>query len=328
MQKEKAGGMTRQTPTALTAKLQEHFGEVTGRALAELPGRWKVDQPLHPYTSFRIGGVADALFIPASVESLQALLRIALRSGIPLFPLGNGSNLLVKDKGIRGIVILLGQAFRLLQVETGGEEAIWRVGAGVRLARLVHQAREAGLTGLEFAVGIPASVGGALKMNAGTPHGTFGDVVLSATVLESNGEKRKLTLPEMGLAYRTSSLPAGCIVIEVQLRLRRGDRHLIYQQIAALDQRRRETQPLAFPSAGCIFRNPFPWRAGQLIDGAGLKGFRIGDAQVSTQHANFIVNLGQATAREVLALIDHIKNEVYRRYRLTLEEEVQIVGEE
>lgn len=313
------------------SKLQEKFGHSTGKALGELEGVWQLDQPLARYTSLQVGGIAEALFSPVTVEALQELLRITLQADIPLFYLGKGTNLIIKDKGIRGIVVVLGREFQGIQQQeddiSDPGQVVVRAGGGVRLSRLVSFTREVGLTGLEFAVGIPGSVGGAVKMNAGTGLGTFGDLLLTATILDRGGEQRVLNKEELAFSYRTSHLPAGSVVIEARLALQRGEKHHITRQIALLEQRRRDTQPLTLPNAGCIFRNPLPCHAGQLIDEVGLKGIRIGDAQVSEKHANFIVNLGQATAKEVLQLIEQIKEVVYRQVHIELEEEVQIVGE-
>ena len=291
-------------------------------------GRVRFDEPMRLHTSFRIGGPAEAWVEPQDVEELKALLALADAAQMPVTPIGGGANLLVKDSGIPGLVISLqAPAFRRLDVE--GTRVT--VGAGVGLDRVVAATRDAGLGGCEFLAGIPGKVGGAVRMNAGTRDGqggfrAMGDVVTEVTTLRRDGTTAVRPAKEIGFQYRQSALN-GDLVLEAGLALTPRPPEEIAQRVAALMAHKRATQDLSAPSAGCVFKNPGGGRpaAGRLIDQAGLKGMRVGDAAVSPRHANFIVNLGAAKASDVLALIAAVQYKVLQEHGAFLELEVQVM---
>lgn len=281
------------------------------------------DEPMAAHTTFRIGGPADWMFFPESEGQVVAAMDAARALGVPVLVLGNGSNLIVRDGGIRGLVIVLGE--RMSAVRVDGE--IVSAQAGAPLGRVAAAAQAAGLTGLEFASGIPGTLGGGCAMNAGAYGGQLSDALLDARVL-LDGAVRTLTRGEMEMGYRTTlPLRRGGVVLEARFALARGDRDAILARMRELNARRREKQPLNFPSAGSVFKRPEGHFAGALIEQAGLKGAAIGGAQVSPRHAGFIVNTGGATAADVLALIAHVQREVLRASGVRLETEVRVVGE-
>lgn len=292
----------------------------------------RFDASLARYTSFRIGGPADVLVRTENLEVLQHIQALTVRHGIPLFILGGGSNLLIRDGGIRGIVIIMRGDFRLYRVELGDPsatlvQATVHAGVGCVLSRLaLHFARE-GWSGLEFAYGIPGTLGGAMVMNAGTYLGELSQVLVAARMLLPAGQVCELPSHALGLRYRGSSYPAGAILLQATLRLQQGERDAIAAAMYASYQRRQQTQPLWLPNAGSIFKNPPGVAAARLIDALGLKGMRIGGAMVSPVHANFLVNVDRATAADVEALIALIQERVQRAYGITLEPEIRIVGE-
>ena len=287
------------------------------------PDRVLENAPMSRYTTFRVGGLADVLFLPASVEELQQALAAAKAQGIPVCLIGNGSNLIVRDGGIRGLVIALGEPFSELRVE--GLQ-IWAQ-AGARLSAVAAAAQRAGLTGLEFASGIPGTLGGGCAMNAGAYGGELKDVLLWADVL-LDGELRRLSRDEMEMGYRsTMPLRRGAIVVSACFELRRDDPEAIQERMRDLANRRREKQPLNLPSAGSTFKRPEGHFAGALIEQCKLKGCRIGGAQVSEKHAGFIVNVGEATAADILNLIEHVQRVVQAQTGVHLETEVRVLGE-
>lgn len=301
--------------------------------LRDVPGRKDFARPLAPFTSLRIGGPADALVRIETVEALRRVQGIAEAHAIPLFILGGGSNLLIRDGGIRGIVVLLRGTFRACRVEpcpdtTPPVQALAHVGVAYPLSRLaLHLARQ-GWSGLEFAYGIPGTLGGAMVMNAGTHLGDMSHVVVAAQILLSHGQVQELPASSLGLRYRGSSYPPGSVLLGATLRLRRGERQQIEAIMYESYARRQRTQPLSQPNAGSIFKNPPGTAAGRLIEALGLKGSRIGGAMISPVHANFIVNVGRATAADVEALMAQVQARVQAAYGITLEPEVHIVGEE
>lgn len=295
------------------------------RLIAMFPHVMLRQEPMSRHTSFGIGGPADALCVPRDLAELKAVLRAAGDGRVPITIMGHGSNLLVRDGGIRGLVIKISGT--LDQVAVRGDNII--AGAGVHLSALARQAAEAGLMGLEFAAGIPGNLGGALYMNAGAYDGEMKDVVNSMRVLAEDGTERMLTLDELAFGYRQSVLQGHrLIALEATLQLRPGPREAIFAKIEELNRRRREKQPLAIPSAGSVFKRPPGNFAGTLIEQAKLKGCRIGGAEVSTLHAGFIVNVGAATARDVVALISHVQGVVQVKSGVLLEPEIHIIGEE
>ncbi len=297
-----------------------------------LRGEIKLNEPLAAHTTFRIGGPADAMVFPADREDLEALLREVRAGKIDYTVIGGGSNLLVRDGGIRGVVISLRHLETISIVHEyraiGGSYAVIVAEAGAALARLLNFAVEKGLTGMEFSAGIPGTVGGALCMNAGTAQGEIGDVVDSVTLLSADGELLQRKRDEMAFGYRSASVPTGHVVLAAKMILRHGDGDRIRSQVKEIMHQRSERQPLGLPSAGSVFKNPLDDAAGKLIESTGLKGFTVGRAQVSEKHANFIVNLGGATAADVLKLLEIVKERVLEVRGVRLETEIKIIGED
>jgi UDP-N-acetylmuramate dehydrogenase len=287
------------------------------------------------YTSLRVGGPADLLLFPADVDEVRAIVAWASAQEVPLTWLGNGSNLIVRAGGIRGLVVSLHDALSYVSAPASSQEQEGqpgdpvrvRVGAGVSLPRVLHLVIRDGLQGLLFAVGIPGTLGGAVVMNAGTEVGAIWDVVEWVRLLLSTGEMVDVRPEEVVVGYRFAALPEHSVVLGATLRAERANPLEVREEVRQLYRCRRERQPLSYPNAGSIFKNPPGERAGHLIDQLGLKGYRIGDAQVSDKHANFIVNCGQASVMDVLRLIDYVKCQVLVRTGILLEEEVRIVGE-
>ena len=299
-------------------------------------GDLRFEVPMSQHTSLRVGGPAEALVKPRGKNELIRLVRWAVKQGIDYLPLGAGSNILVRDTGIRGLVIVLdGCLTSIVADEPASAAPHLAAGAGVKLAALCSFTIKKGLKGFNFALGIPGTVGGGIRVNAGTQAGCMGDVVESLNVLMPEGSLRSLEKGELAFSYRNLDWPdlaafaagGGPIILEAVFSLQAGNTNELKKEAARIMQQRTKSQPWTTANAGCIFKNPAEERsAGQLIDMAGLKGKRIGDAEVSPVHANFIVNLGQATANDVLALIDLVRSTVFQRHQIQLETEVRIVG--
>ena len=299
--------------------------ETVSRIKSEIKGQVKFDEPMSLHTSFHIGGPADVLVVPANREDLRKVLCIAQEEKLPLTVIGNGSNLLVRDKGIRGIVLKLGNALK--NWEQDGNMFIFD--SGVSLAQCCRIIGDAGYTGMEFAVGIPGSLGGAVYMNAGAYDGEMKDAVVSVEVMTRAGEIKTLGREELQFAYRHSALQASdVIVLEVKLHVRAGDKAAIQAKMDDFSQRRVSKQPLDMPSAGSTFKRPEGRFVGQMVEESGLKGFRIGGAEISVKHAGFIVNADHATAKDVLQLIEHIEKIILEKYNVSLVPEVLVLGEE
>jgi UDP-N-acetylmuramate dehydrogenase len=265
-------------------------------------------------------------------QDLAALLLEIRDQRIPFAVLGGGTNLLVRDGGFRGVAISLK---KMSAIETtreyrslGGSFAVITADAGAMLARLLSFSVERGLTGLEFATGIPGTVGGAVCMNAGTAQGEMGDIIDTVTMVSPSGELILRHREEMGFGYRTANVPADHVVLEVKVLLRYGDAAKIKARVKQIMAGRKERQPWGLPNAGSVFKNPLDESAGKLIEAAGLKGLTVGGAQVSEKHANFIVNRGNATAADVLRLMELIKEKVLEMRRVRLEPEIKIIGED
>jgi UDP-N-acetylmuramate dehydrogenase len=295
----------------------------------------KFDEPMRNYTSFRIGGDADLLIFPEGIDDLKDIFYICRNKKIKLFVLGFGTNLLIKDGGIRGVVINLRKGFRDIrdiefksEIQNPKSEIRVVAAAGAGLQTLVSFALKNELSGMEFAVGIPGSVGGAVFMNAGARDGEIKDVVKSVKILTDDGEVKVLRREDIGFSYRHSDFPGGSAVLEADIVLKKGNRKDIKKKMELLIADRKSKQPLSSYSAGSIFKNP-PGEvsAGRLIESAGLKGFSIGAAVVSEKHANFIINKGNASAADVLKLIEIIKERVFANTGISLEEEIKILGE-
>ena len=297
----------------------------------------RFDEPMAPYTSFRIGGPADALVLPESESQLKEILRWARQGRIPYLVIGGGTNLLIRDGGIRGLVIHLGRLGTEISWEVEAEQVHLQAGAAVPTRRLCRIALRQGWQGLNFALGIPGTLGGGISMNAGTAGGTMVDVLEAITAMTADGKIIRLARESMRAQYRCLRLLdevdgggiGRAILLNGELNLSTGDRQLIREEACTLMRQRVRRQPEWHRSAGCFFKNPSAdASAGFLIDKAGLKGLRIGDAQVSRQHANFIVNLGGARAADVLALASRIQDRVQSLTGISLVPEVRVVGEE
>lgn len=294
---------------------------------ALLGGRVRFDVPLSRYTSFRIGGPADAFVEPETVAELQTLVSLLRYEAVPYCVLGGGTNILVSDKGVRGVVIRLGAGFNYTHWGAEGERVCVRVGAARPLGRFVRDAVARGYGGVEFAEGIPGSVGGGLLMNAGAFGGELGRVVERIVGVSPGGECWGLSREELGFAYRRTTLPGGVIVTEVHFSLWPAPQAHLRMVMEQAQRRRRQTQPWGYPNAGSIFKNPPGAYAGRLIEAAGLKGMTVGRARVSETHANFIVNIGGATASEVRQLTEQVQQVVWERMHVWLEPEIRFVGE-
>jgi UDP-N-acetylmuramate dehydrogenase len=276
------------------------------------------------HTTFRVGGPAD-IFLTPSAEELPTVLSVCREEQMPVTVIGNGSNLLVGDQGIRGVVICIGFGMRGIRVD--GEKIFLE--AGVTLAAAAQQAAKAGLTGLEFASGIPGTFGGAVVMNAGAYGGEMKDVIVSVRVISEDGEILTLSKEELDLSYRHSVIPErGYLVIDGELLLtREKNPDQITERMEELKKKRIEKQPLEYPSAGSTFKRPEGYFAGKLIMDAGLRGFSVGGAAVSEKHCGFVINKGNATAADICALMDEVTRIVKEKYAVTLEPEVKKVGE-
>ncbi|KJS01371.1 MAG: UDP-N-acetylenolpyruvoylglucosamine reductase [Peptococcaceae bacterium BRH_c4a] len=280
-------------------------------------------EPMSLHTSWRIGGPAEVFAEPRGVEGLKVILKYACRLGIPVTVIGAGTNILVKDGGIKGIVIQVGSG--LSDIKIDGQ--LITAGGGLRLSRLVSAVRDAGIGGFEFIAGIPGTVGGAVVMNAGAYGSSVSDLVSRVTCIDFTGEELHLENGQMEWGYRKSALQGkNLIAVEAVFVGSPRDRDLIAADMEKYISSRKAKQPLEYPNSGSVFKNPPGNYAGKLIDEAGCRGMRVGDAQVSVKHTNFIVNLGKATAGEVLDLIAAVKSRVLERSGINLELEVKVLG--
>ncbi|WP_067931572.1 UDP-N-acetylmuramate dehydrogenase [Alicyclobacillus kakegawensis] len=282
------------------------------------------DAPLADHTTWRIGGPADVLVTPESIEEVRGALIVATEAGLPWTVIGRGSNLLVLDGGVRGLVLKMGG--RMAQLNVVGNRVVAQ--AGRSFVSLAHVAIRHSLSGLEFATGIPGTVGGAVMMDAGAHGGEVRDVLEWADVMTPDGELRRLSNADLHFDYRYSILkdhPG--VVVGACFRLRPGHEEKLRATVREWSLRRARTQPLSMPNCGSVFRNPPGTHAARLIEAAGLKGLRCGDAQISDKHANFIVNLGRASAADVLELMRHAQDTVRAKYGITLETEVRVIGD-
>ncbi|MHB9057787.1 MAG: UDP-N-acetylmuramate dehydrogenase [Bacillota bacterium] len=283
-----------------------------------------VDAPMSEHTSFHIGGPADLLAAPADEEALRRMLIWAREAAVPLTVIGRGTNLLVRDRGVRGLVVRVGPGLDGTEVS----DSVISAGAGLPLAELSRLAAARGLAGLAWACGIPGSLGGALVMNAGAYKGEMKDVVRRVEVMRPDGTRAWLSAADLDFAYRRSALQgADLVALRGELGLKPGDRSAIAAEMADNDRRRAESQPLELPSAGSVFRRPPGHYVGPTITAAGLRGARVGGAQVSEKHAGFIVNRDGATADDVLELIERIRTEVRAKFKVDLVSEIKVIGE-
>ena len=292
----------------------------------ELLGKDKVlfEEPMSSHTTFRIGGPAEVFLMPESYEQIRSALALCREEGLPYFVLGNGSNLLVSDSGYRGVIIQMDR--NMGDIELKGTEI--RACAGALLSSVAAAARKASLTGFEFAGGIPGTLGGAVVMNAGAYGGEMKDVLREVTVMTKEGDIRVIPSDRLELGYRTSIIKkAGYLVLEAVISLEKGDPQAIQEKTKELASKRTEKQALDYPSAASTFKRPEGYFAGKLIMDSGLRGFRVGGAQVSEKHCGFVINTGGATAKDVKELMDHVIRTVKEKYNITLEPEVKFLGE-
>ncbi|QQR81493.1 MAG: UDP-N-acetylmuramate dehydrogenase [Deltaproteobacteria bacterium] len=306
--------------------------DIVKQKLSSLCSAIFFDEPMSKYTSIRVGGPADVLIYPKTIEEVQQLVALAKSQRLPITLLGAGSNLLVQDKGIRGLVLNLSQGFNQVRVESETKDlADVYVGAGVGLPRLVDFCAEKGLAGAEVLSGIPGNVGGALIMNAGTKDGDISEVLKSVTFIDKEGRLLTKQKEYFSYKYRESHFPKNSIVLSAVVQLKPLSTEMISGKIQKYKAYRLETQPLNIPSLGSVFQNPEGHKkifAGKLIEDAGLKNVRVGGARISAKHANWIVNEGGATAKDILVLIGLVKDKVKEKFSVKLETEVKIVGEE
>jgi len=286
--------------------------------------RLLIDEPMSGHTTFRIGGPADYLVLPAAVDEVVTVLNLARQFTVPVTVLGNGSNVLVLDKGIRGLVLKFGKD--MAYIRHVGTTVI--AGAGALLRDVSRYAAEQGLSGLEFAIGIPGSIGGAVFMNAGAYDGEMSNIVIAATAVCSDGSVKRFAKEEIDFSYRHSIFHTNnCTICEVELAFQNGEHTMIRSKMGDFTTKRETKQPLEMPSAGSTFKRPPGQFAGTLIEQTGLKGLTIGGAQVSPKHAGFIINAGGATANDVLALIKEVQRCVYEKHGVMLQPEVRTIGE-
>ena len=286
--------------------------------------RVRTDEPMKNHTTFRVGGPADFFVTPETSEEVRAVIDMCRSEEIDCHIIGNGSNLLVSDRGVRGVVVQIAKAMN--KIESNGEQI--RAQAGALLSEVAAHALKDGLAGFEFAAGIPGTLGGACVMNAGAYGGEMKDVLYEVTVLTPQGEFLVLKEDELELGYRTSVIARkGYIVLEAVIRLKKGDEEEIRRQMEDLRDRRISKQPLEYPSAGSTFKRPEGYFAGKLIQDAGLRGYTFGGAQVSEKHCGFVINRGAATAAEVAELMRRVADKVEEQFKVRLEPEVKRLGD-
>lgn len=300
--------------------------EIERRLSEVVRGRIAVNEPVAAYTTLRVGGPADVMVFPESVEELRGVLRIVRAARVPLFVLGGGSDLIVRDGGFRGVCIRLGRSFRGSRpVGDGRIEAL----SGETYAALLRTARSASLSGFEFLATVPGTVGGGVVTNVGAYNRSFGELIERIDLVDPEGGDISIPKEEIRARYRRIEIPTGAVVTNVLFRLEPRSREEIEETVKRYAAYRRKTQPLRDRSAGCIFKNPDSGpQAGLMIDRAGLKGLAVGGAEISGRHANFLVNRGGATAEEVLELIQKVRHRIHEKYGVHLEMEVRVVGEE
>lgn len=284
----------------------------------------KVDAKMSEHINFKVGGPVDILLLPSSVNQVVETLKICRQEEIPYFIIGNGSNLLVKDGGIRGVVIKLSN---LVSIEV--MDNLIKASSGTLLGDVSEKALENSLTGFEFACGIPGSVGGAVFMNAGAYDGEMKNIIKEAEVIDKDGNIVVLSKEELELGYRTSKvMKDNLLVLSATFELKYGNKDDIKARVDELNEKRESKQPLEYPSAGSTFKRPEGYFAGKLIQDSGLKGATIGGAAVSEKHSGFVINKGGATAEDILNLISHIQSEVKKQFGVELHPEVRIIGED
>lgn len=286
------------------------------------------DEPMSAHTTFRIGGPADYFVVPEDAASLGRGVALCRAEGVDYFITGNGSNLLVGDGGYRGVVFHICHTMDDVAYEEKGTELLVEAGAGVMLSSLARQVSSKGYTGFEYATGIPGTLGGGVTMNAGAYGGEISDNLLWAELMDETGAVLRLERDRLKLSYRHSvMMEQSLVVLRAGFSFTKGDAMAITEKVAELSRSRKEKQPLEYPSAGSTFKRPEGYFAGKLIQDCGLKGFRVGDAMVSEKHSGFVINVGHATAADVMTLIRHVQQEVDRQFCVRIEPEVRMIGE-
>lgn len=286
------------------------------------------DEPMSAHTTFRIGGPADYFVVPEDAASLGRGVALCRAEGVDYFITGNGSNLLVGDGGYRGVVFHICHTMNDVAYEEKGTELLVEAGAGVMLSSLARQVSSKGYTGFEYATGIPGTLGGGVTMNAGAYGGEISDNLLWAELMDETGAVLRLERDRLKLSYRHSvMMEQPLVVLRAGFSFTKGDAMAITEKVAELSRSRKEKQPLEYPSAGSTFKRPKGYFAGKLIQDCGLKGFRVGDAMVSEKHSGFVINVGHATAADVMTLIRHVQQEVDRQFCVRIEPEVRMIGE-
>lgn len=302
------------------------MNEAVKQKFCQVLGKEQVlfEEPMKSHTTFRIGGPAEVFIMPKSIKQVQMAVKICQEEQIPYFILGNGSNLLVSDRGYRGVIIQMDRNMGEIQVE--GTEI--QAAAGALLSSIAVAARRESLTGFEFAGGIPGTLGGAVVMNAGAYGGEIKDVLKEVTVMDGDGKILTLPASELEMGYRTSIIKtAGYLVLSARITLSRGKEEDIKARTRELSEMRTQKQPLDYPSAGSTFKRPEGYFAGKLIMDSGLRGYSVGGAMVSEKHCGFVINKGNATAEDVVSLMKHVTEVVQEKYGVTLEPEVKFLGE-
>lgn len=295
------------------------------KQLKEIVDNVKLNENMKLHTTFRIGGPADYYVEPSTKEEVKQLLLLCRKEEMPYYIIGNGSNLLVGDKGYRGIIIQIGKHLSKISFKENGQVTAQ---TGVMLSKLAMEIAEHSYTGFEFAAGIPGTLGGAVTMNAGAYGGEIKDCIISALVVNPKGEFITLSKEQLELSYRNSIIQKEqYIVLEATFQFEKADKTKVLETISDLNQRRREKQPLNYPSAGSTFKRPEGYFAGKLIMDAGLKGYRVGGIMVSDKHGGFVVNVDNGTAKEALMLIEDVKGKVLEQFGVELEPEVRLIGE-
>lgn len=290
-------------------------------------GKVFYDEPMSRHASLKLGGRADALVVVDTEDQLARVVRRLSEYRIPFLPVGNLTNILVRDGGYRGALISMRSLDRVTNEPAADGKFRLEAQAGASLGKVVNAAAAEALTGLEFCTGIPGSAGGAVRMNAGAYGSEIKDVVTDITVMDGLGKKTVLRRDRIAFAYRASNLPADLIILSARFALQKGEEALIRRRMSDIMAKRQEKHPLQYPNAGSVFKNPPGLPAGQLIEELGLKGLRLGDVQVSKKHANFIVNKGQGTASDMMALITIIQEKVKKERGIALETEIVMIGE-
>lgn len=300
------------------------YNEFLNELKEKINASWVYEnEPMKQHTTFRVGGPADVLVTP-DTESLPEVIALCKKYNLPYYVVGNGSNLLVGDKGIRGVVIAMTN--RIGDIVCDGE--VITAGAGCTLAQIAVIAAGNGLAGFEFAAGIPGTLGGAVVMNAGAYGGEMKDVITSAVVLDRDGNRKELSVEELDLRYRHSCIPENdYVVLRVTMKLHRGKVDEIRAKMAELREQRVTKQPLEYPSAGSTFKRPEGYFAGKLIMEAGLRGYQVGDAQVAEKHCGFVINRGNAKAADIIRLMQDVSEKVEEQFGVKLEPEVKMIGE-